>query len=530
MRAFTLAGGRCGTSRRFRPARRGFTLVEVLVATALTLIVMAVTVTLFASVTENISGTRAIIEMSDRLRNTHERLILDLRGMTAPTLPPLRPESGLGYFEYAEGPTGSNTTPSAVDINGSPDTTVGDMDDILMFTTRTTLDPFIGRFGGTAAQSQVAEVAWFVRGTTLYRRVLLVLPNAAITADDGFYGTHDLSVRQSGGTQDPQASTPSTAILVPNSLGDLTKRENRYAHNPRKKENGNFTDDPLCGFPHDITRWGQLGLPTLRECSDASAPWPFPWYKNTAASPVPVTMPAPVGTLDYWTNPHPAGLDPDTGALSSYLSGTRFAEDVILTNVIGFDVKAWDPTCPLFASGGSALTPDDDDYQAEFQSYVDSGSPTPIGFGAYVNLDYTRDYGLTSSTTPTLAQAQQASAFSGPGYYNNSNSFYDDTFGEALEGVYDTWSTHYESDGLDTDFDFDTTSNGSLDSGETLVIDEGTDGVDNDGAGGIDDAGEREAPPPYPMPLRGIQVKIRVYEPDSRQIREVTVAQDFLPE
>ena len=37
-------------------------------------------------------------------------------------------------------------------------------------------------------------------------------------------------------------------------------------------------------------------------------------------------------------------------------------------------------------------------------------------------------------------------------------------------------------------------------------------------------------PPPYPYPLRGIQVKIRAFEPDSKQIREVTVVQDFLPQ
>jgi KaiC/GvpD/RAD55 family RecA-like ATPase len=42
--------------------------------------------------------------------------------------------------------------------------------------------------------------------------------------------------------------------------------------------------------------------------------------------------------------------------------------------------------------------------------------------------------------------------------------------------------------------------------------------------------GENETSPPYPVPLRGIQVKIRVFEPDSRQVREVTVVQDFLPQ
>lgn len=36
-------------------------------------------------------------------------------------------------------------------------------------------------------------------------------------------------------------------------------------------------------------------------------------------------------------------------------------------------------------------------------------------------------------------------------------------------------------------------------------------------------------PPPYWTPLRGLQVKIRVYEPDSKQIREVTIVQDLLP-
>ena len=41
---------------------------------------------------------------------------------------------------------------------------------------------------------------------------------------------------------------------------------------------------------------------------------------------------------------------------------------------------------------------------------------------------------------------------------------------------------------------------------------------------------EKTKSPPYPAPLRGIQVKIRVFEPDSRQIREVTVVQDFLPQ
>jgi hypothetical protein len=48
--------------------------------------------------------------------------------------------------------------------------------------------------------------------------------------------------------------------------------------------------------------------------------------------------------------------------------------------------------------------------------------------------------------------------------------------------------------------------------------------------GVVDDDVEKLTSPPYPHPLRGIQVKIRVFEPDSRQIREVTVVQEFLPQ
>ena len=36
--------------------------------------------------------------------------------------------------------------------------------------------------------------------------------------------------------------------------------------------------------------------------------------------------------------------------------------------------------------------------------------------------------------------------------------------------------------------------------------------------------------PPYSAPLRAIRVTIRVYEPSSQQVRQVTVVQDFLPE
>ena len=58
-----------------------------------------------------------------------------------------------------------------------------------------------------------------------------------------------------------------------------------------------------------------------------------------------------------------------------------------------------------------------------------------------------------------------------------------------------------------------------------------TDGLDNDTANGVDDViDERETQPPYRIPLQGIQVSIRVFEPGSRQVREVTLVQKFRTE
>lgn len=84
-----------------------------------------------------------------------------------------------------------------------------------------------------------------------------------------------------------------------------------------------------------------------------------------------------------------------------------------------------------------------------------------------------------------------------------------------LTRIYDTGSTHYEFNGVDEDGDG--------------LVDEGTNGRDDDGNGIVDDAAEQETAPPYPVPLRGLEIRIRVYEPSSRQVRQVTVRHTFVP-
>src|ERR1041385_1424929 len=67
--------------------RRGLSLMELLISTMLSIMVMGATVTLFGVVGERINGGRAMIETSDRLRAVENKLHLDVGGHTASMLP-----------------------------------------------------------------------------------------------------------------------------------------------------------------------------------------------------------------------------------------------------------------------------------------------------------------------------------------------------------------------------------------------------------------------------------------------------------
>ncbi len=84
--------------------RRGLSLMELLIATTISIMLMAATVTLFGVVGDKVNAGRAMIETGDRLRATRSRLSADLRGVTAPMLPWGQPASGDGYFEIIKGP------------------------------------------------------------------------------------------------------------------------------------------------------------------------------------------------------------------------------------------------------------------------------------------------------------------------------------------------------------------------------------------------------------------------------------------
>ena len=429
-------------NNRRRQSTAGFTLVELLVASAIALTVMGAVATLFGIFGRTASQSQAIVDLTDKIRSVAWRMRQDLAGVTVELTPWTRPESNSGYFEMIEG--------LAKDSDAANDTAniAADMDDVLMFTTRSTSGPFVGKFDSNTIESPTAEVAWFcktaanqpVSGLTLYnlyRRQLLVtayvgvepflsgnnsLPGTLATA----YATYDISLRLDG------------TSLYPNALSDLTKRENR--------------------FLHAIT-------------------FPYAFLSATA----------PNATFD----------------------GTaREGEDIVLSNVIGFDVRVFDPEAPARQRNGVTLYPGDPGYATASLA----GSK-----GSFVDLG-----GVARTSTPvpsrtviggTFAPAG-ATAMGSNGMYVSGTSTTWASGASLANPTYDTWSMHYEFNGVDDDRD--------------ALIDEGTNGLDDNNDGLPDDIGEFETSPPYPVPLRGIEVRIRCYEPSSKQVRQTTIRHTFI--
>ncbi|MFY7968310.1 MAG: PulJ/GspJ family protein, partial [Pirellulaceae bacterium] len=138
----------CGCRR----ALAGFTLVEVLIATALSLLMMMALAEGFKRMSDSMTDGRANLALSDRLRSVTGTLRNDLERLTLRPQPPQNAMTGSGYFEYYEGPitdysaTVNNVNLSASIANGAiPTSRFGDVDDILMFTARAMKEPFKGK-------------------------------------------------------------------------------------------------------------------------------------------------------------------------------------------------------------------------------------------------------------------------------------------------------------------------------------------------------------------------------------------------
>lgn len=626
-----------------QPAPRAITLVEMLISMAVTLVMMAAVVNLFANIGAGVRNRRASMELGSQLRMARARLFKDLAGATSAARPKLPSDDhDDGYLEIIEG-VYSDKNPSALidgnTANGELDYTtslvpsgsdpqiiidgntadafqrptptenevtnggaLGDYDDILALTVRSESEPFQGRLPVwqdpdgpgpepfqwvvTIIESDLAEVIWYsvenpADGSlgepgmrTVYRRVLLIAPwvdelppqeipsspsysaldrAKALALDRIYYQLSDISFRQVIEINDPNDASDDAISRVPNTLSDLTKRENRFSHDrfrfPYLMETRAIRNDPNTtrnNFPEYFRPInGSSQRPFFHPFG-----LPFEWDETESGDfdevdEIPTTPPG-----ENFNNGNPT------------VGSDRKGEDVMLNDVLAFDLRVYDPGAPLVSiSGGPVLEPSDAGWNPSNVNAV------AVGFGAFVDLGWDPTFYVPAIAPFPLYNYNYASPPLNipvplfkephtPGWHSknprkpdapNQHNF---TYG--YPATYDTWPYHYENDGIDqeaVDFDPDQPLYfPNLAADNNNGIDQGTNGLDdivpydhdNDpftqpilpaaGVNGVDDPDERETQPPYNYPLRAMQAKIRVYDRESRQIREATVTRNFVPQ
>ena len=479
--------------RRPRRQSSGFTLVELMTAATIGIIILLGIVEAFRSIAGAVSDGRSNVELSTSLRLASTRLRADLAGITVPARPLPDAGAAMGYLELHEDVDFNNPLPYSPGIDSDKsfqminnsgnvvpnlnDTITGDLDDCIMFTTRSLSEPFGGRVinnvvnnpnaGYTRLESAHAEVIYWlqyentVKGIPLYtlrRRALLIRPdlnvNGALLNFPAGTITTPANYLTFLNENDLSVSVLPNGRLRANSLADLSIRRNRVAH--------------------DWTTWPNHIVRTN-----------IPNYFSIAMS-------------------------------NGYFAG----EDIVIDNVIGFDMRVYDPTALIQADASRVHT------QLPTDPGFGSAGNLPLGRGAFVDLGYAMNSNGIYNTVSFFSSAPHQKSY----MFNAPN-------GSAIP-VYDTWTNYYERDGINQD--------GDMDGNNNPIIDEGTDGIDNANdvpplpnvtypnpgfaINAVDDVLERETSAPYPVALRGMQLVIRCFDSSNNQTRQVTVTHDFTPE
>ena len=588
--------------------RRGYTMIEIITSVTLALMIMYAVAKIYSRVGGTMNETMSVMEMNNSLRHAKDQLVSDLENyLSVPTQAPRNSRMNEGYFCYVEGMgapfdrilaaqnaaqqngetfNGFATSDVALDTERFEDNqddselwldnTVGDVDDVLSFTVKAPRStPFQGRYlapttDGTDVemstfQSDSAEIIWFVRGTTLYRRVLPIMSDELL--QDSFKALQAASQRQNGKFQnvaydnimrgygffyyyDVSVHLDPNGYLVANTLGDLTNRQNRYFYwNSYAEHLTSATNPADTGYPFKLHgangAWYWLRVATLQESAGpnfrAGAPFGYDasnnggnaarmlwgdgarndgattanyWFGPNQALNFITDGTTPLGSgtfnsnnlpevgqpfIDFWKYPNvwdevnwetgdlvinQTDMDQNRGAAEERV----FNDDVILTNVLSFNVKVWDEASDAYVDLGCD--------GANFDAYDETTYDSFLSYGRY---GYGTDY--TSFTR----------------YDTNGNAH---TFNQPLTPcVFDTWSEQYQRDLFNY---YDNNSAGIL---PDPALDGDISEIPSDGE--ITSSQLKTLPPPYDQAIKSIQIEFRVFDPRSKTIRNATVVVDL---
>jgi hypothetical protein len=194
--------------------------------------------------------------------------------------------------------------------------------------------------------------------------------------------------------------------------------------------------------------------------------------------------------------------DPAAAGSTQSVYPTRLWEDdLILTNVRSFDVKAYDPDAPLYSTAANGL------FSSGYQD---------LGYGA---ASYVSGLPANNNGTPVLPLPPFQASGSPQGFGHEGRvpplptdfrfhprrpalNVGDPGLGVIrLTRTFDTWSTAYTGAP-----DADILLNGYFPTSPPIYP---------------------SFPPPYPSPLRGIQIQIRVVDPRNEKSKVLTIRHDF---
>lgn len=629
-------------ARRIAP--RGMTLIEVLIATALTMLIMLALAQGFKTTSESISAGRARLTGSDQLRSISNLIRSDLQGLTVSTqVHPQSTKTPLGYFVYYDGPISDSTAmlfnyvPTAVENEEKFSASRwSDIDDVLMFTSKAPDGHwFYGRVplalmkihsGATSVTlldwitdvtiaSEYAEIAWFMRPLNeigmlnnpdpqsangnysyspsstpvndvapvvdlngdnipdpdgmpdriaLCRRVLLIRPDLDITITkvsglandpqliaapmpidtsdaDSFryqmrfaYQRTDLSVRKQWD------SINNRFVLKTNSLGDLQRPENRFAHYCLPATGSNSS------------------LPVLALTNEANSNGNYLTMTNLVMSgAVPANDRGFIPAAFCRTNLVSTG--------NANYSPQFTQEEIVASNIVGFDVRGYDSSAmqlyapgvdgkfgsltnanPTFAqiqvAAGEAgfddliVGPSDPGYA----NMISSGIIVPANSGTFVDLAWgirvvnqIKDAsGSTFGLSPANHPNVRAGALSGyeplgAGIIDSlSRSGKFSTTYSILQPTFDTFTDFYESDGnlqvAGIHWNGLVSYGANLDTNAPLP-DRGINGIDDNSNGVIDEEAERDTSPPFRYAMPAVQVKLRIQDQTAGTLQELSM-------
>jgi hypothetical protein len=357
-------------------------------------------------------------------------------------------------------------------------------------------DDVVGTPNGVGS-SNLAEVAYFMRKGSLYRRVMLIRkPIVANTPNDyapldllglplsldlyesqgtrNFYTDFDYSAFFDGSGVRFQGES---SLYWCSSVFSLTSPAYRFGFDNTSQSGNGY------GLPREFVGTSFIGRFTHAETSNASFNFPGRCNNSTFLNPISANT-----TLSF-----------SKGTVTNLADGPRAGEDLLVSNVQGFDIKVWDPAGSAGPDGLPGRAQVDDDGINGIDDAGELGAPGSDD-GAFRDLGHR---GMTGHYRYVPAAIRPNN------YYSNSDND---------QNRYDSWSPSIDLDG---DGGFDHPPFRPIWIGPDLRP--GKASFDDDGINGIDDAGELGWPGTDDFaPLTAVQIKVRFYDETSGLVREVT--------